>query len=457
MIFNGKNILIIDDEEELRNSVSRILKKEGANASAVASAPEALKLLSMSSFDVVLCDLVMPEMDGLEFLRKAKIDFPDLEVIMITAHGTIETAVEAMREGAYDFITKPFKRITLLKTLERVLEKQNLKRENEFLRNQLAEQEAYRIIIGESPGIKGVKEWIERVAPLPSTVLITGESGTGKELVAREIHNKGPRRNNRFVAINCAAIPENLFESELFGHVRGAFTGAIRDKEGLFKTAHEGTLFLDEISSISISFQIKLLRVIEQKEIMPVGSTKTQAIDVRIIAATNKDLAAEVEAGRFREDLYYRLNVVGISIPPLRQRKSDIPLLVDFFVKQHNRELGKAVTKVNPGTLSALMSYDWKGNVRELDNVLERAIILCDGDELLPEHLPSNFRINTGSEASVASLKDAVRQYERGYILQILKHTQNDKEKAAQLLGLSQSSLYRKMSELGISTNLSES
>ncbi len=455
MILKDKNILIVDDEAELRSSLSRILKKEGANVYTAASAPEALEILPLTRIDAVLCDLVMPEMDGITFLKKVKAEQSELEVIMLTAHGSIEIAVVAMREGAYDFITKPFKRVTLLKTLERALEKQALEKENKFLRNQLAEIEDHRRLIGESEGIRGVKDWINRVAPLPSTVLITGESGTGKELVAREIHNKSPRRHKRFVAINCAAIPENLFESELFGHVRGAFTGAVRDKEGLFKTADGGTLFLDEISNIPVTLQIKLLRVIEEKEILPVGSTSPQRVDVRIIAASNRDLLAEVEAGRFREDLYFRLNVVGITIPPLRERRSDIPMLVDFFLKLHNRELGKNVQRVNPRAMSLLMSFHWKGNVRELDNVVERALILCDGEELLPEHLPVALRIDSSPDNTSHSLKDAVRDYEKNYILQILKQTKNDKQRAAELLGLSQSSLYRKMSELGIPTHFS--
>ena len=452
-MLQNKKILVIDDEAELRTSVKKLLHKEGAHVLAVANGQEAFDLLARSAVDIILCDLVMPQMSGMEFLRKVKKQYPEIDVVMLTAHGTIEAAVEAMREKAYDFITKPFKRVTLLKTMEKVVEKQTLEQENRFLRGQLEANERHRILIGNSPGLRQVLNWIDRVAPINSTVLITGESGTGKELVAREIHRKSPRRVKRFVAISCAAISENLIESELFGHVRGAFTGAIRDKDGLFKTAHEGTLFLDEIGNIPVSLQIKLLRALEEKEIMPVGAVTSIPVDVRIIAASNRDLTAEVEAGHFREDLFYRLNVVGINIPPLRERKDDIPMLINFFIDKHNKKLSKSVKKANPEALQLLLQYNWKGNVRELDNVIERAIILCDEQEIAPSHLPVILRDLQSVSMRNLNLKDALRNYEREHILQILRQSNNDKIAAATTLGVSQSSLYRKMSELDIPTS----
>jgi len=453
-MLQNKKILVIDDEAELRTSVKKLLHKEGAQVLAVTNGQEALDLLAHSAIDIILCDLVMPQMSGMELLRKVKKQYPEIDVVMLTAHGSIEAAVEAMREKAYDFITKPFKKITLLKTMEKVVEKQLLEQENRFLRSQLEANERHRILIGNSHGLRQVLNWIDRVAPINSTVLITGESGTGKELVAREIHRKSPRRVKRFVAISCAAIPENLIESELFGHVRGAFTGAIRDKDGLFKMAHEGTLFLDEIGNIPVSLQIKLLRALEEKEIMPVGAVSPIPVDVRIIAASNRDLSAEVEAGHFREDLFYRLNVVGINMPPLRERKDDIPMLINFFIDKHNKKLGKSVKKANSEALQLLLQYDWKGNVRELDNIIERAIILCDDLEIAPGHLPVILRDLRPPAMPSLILKDALRKYEREHILQILRQSNNDKSAAAKTLGVSQSSLYRKMSELDIPTVL---
>jgi transcriptional regulator with PAS, ATPase and Fis domain len=291
---------------------------------------------------------------------------------------------------------------------------------------------------------------VDRVAPLVSTVLITGESGTGKELIARAIHRQSPRAKQKFIPINCGAIPENLIESELFGHVKGAFTGATKDKQGLFKVAEGGTLFLDEISSVPLNLQVKLLRAIEQKEIMPVGSTKSEIIDVRIIAATNKNLADEVEKGNFREDLYYRLNVVGINIPPLRERTEDIPMLVDHFVKINNAQLNKQIRGVDQTVLNVFKEYEWKGNIRELENVIERAMILCDGDVLRLEHLPQIYSQKNFSEDLHVGLKGSVRKFERDAILKALEMAGLDKNKAASILGMSLSTLYRKMAELGI-------
>jgi transcriptional regulator with PAS, ATPase and Fis domain len=295
-------------------------------------------------------------------------------------------------------------------------------------------------------------EMVDRVAPLVSTVLITGESGTGKEVIARAIHRKSPRANNKFIPVNCAAIPENLVESELFGYMKGAFTGATRDKVGLFKVAEGGTIFLDEIVSVPLNLQVKLLRAIEQKEIMPVGGTKPEIIDVRIVAATNKNLAEEVENGNFRTDLYYRLNVIDILIPPLRERVEDIPELVDHFLKVYNVQLSKKITRVDPAVLGVFKSYEWKGNVRELENVMERGMIMCDGDTLRLDHFPQVYLQHAAADDLQSGLKGAVRKFERDTILKALELVGHDKSKAANMLGMSLSSLYRKMTELGIAS-----
>ncbi|MCG8606188.1 sigma-54 dependent transcriptional regulator, partial [bacterium] len=335
-------------------------------------------------------------------------------------------------------------------TVERAIERQNLTQENKYLKVQLAKGEKSQEIIGSSQALRDVLEMVDRVAPLISTVLITGPSGTGKELIARELHRKSPRANRRFVPINCAAIPENLIESELFGHVKGAFTGALRDKEGLFKVAEGGTIFLDEIVSVPLNLQVKLLRAIEQKEILPVGSSEPEIVDVRIIAATNKNLAAEVEKGNFREDLYYRLNVVGIMIPPLKERTDDIPELTNHFISVYNAQLNKQVKAVDQKLYHFLMNSEWKGNVRELENAIERAMILCDGDLLTFEHFPHLYSGTEISKDLDSDLKASVRRFEQETILQALKVTGNDKAKAAKTLGLSLSSLYRKIAELEI-------
>ena len=450
----SKSILIVDDEVSVRTSLEKVLSRAGYITRTAASGNQALKILAKVAgrIDVVLSDLKMSDGDGFELLRAVKKDFPKIELILLTGYGTIEMAVDAMKEGAYDFITKPFKKAVLLGTVERAIERQNLTQENKYLRAQLVRREVPNEIIGKSQALHNVLEMVYRVAPLISTVLITGSSGTGKELIAREIHRKSPRADKRFVPINCAAIPENLIESELFGHIKGAFTGAMWDKEGLFKTAEGGTLFLDEIVSAPLNMQVKLLRAIEQKEILPVGSTKPEIIDVRIIAATNKNLANEVENGNFREDLYYRLNVLGIMIPPLKERPEDIQELTKHFINVYNVQLNKQIKCADEKLLRNLMSYHWKGNVRELANAIERAMILCDGDTLTLELFPLiNSAAKTSPEID-GDLKSSVRKFEQTTILKTLQTFENDKNKTAKSLGLSLSSLYRKMSELGIET-----
>jgi two-component system response regulator PilR (NtrC family) len=448
----AKSILIVDDEESVRESLERVLSKAGYATLTASSGNEAFARLARHKVDIVLSDLKMPDGDGVELLKSIKKSYPDLEVILLTGYGTIETAVEAMREGAYDFITKPPKKAIILSAVERAIERQNLTQENTYLRAQLSKGAPLDELIGSSPSFKKVLEMIERVAPLVSTVLITGESGTGKELVARAIHRKSPRASNRFIPVNCAALPENLIESELFGYMKGAFTGAARDKSGLFKVAEGGTIFLDEVVSIPLNLQVKLLRAIEQKEIMAVGGTQPEVVDVRIVAATNKNLAEEVAKGYFREDLYYRLNVIDLVIPPLRERLEDMPNLVNHFLKVYNVQLGKKIHSVAEAVLQSFKNYEWKGNVRELENVIERAMIMCDGNTLRLEHFPPMFSQKAFPEESSSGLKGSVRKFERETILKALESAGQDKNKAANLLGMSLSSLYRKMAELGIAS-----
>lgn len=446
----ANSILIVDDETSVRESLEKVLSKAGYATWTANSGHEALALLAHHQVDIVLSDLKMPDGDGVELLKSIKKDYPDIEVILLTGYGTIETAVDAMREGAYDFISKPPKKAIILSAVERAIERQNLAQENKYLRTQLSKGATLEELVGASPAFTKVLEIIERVAPLISTVLITGESGTGKELVARAIHRKSPRTNNKFIPVNCGAIPENLVESELFGYMKGAFTGAARDKSGLFKAAEGGTIFLDEVVSIPLNLQVKLLRAIEQKEILPVGGTQPEIVDVRIVAATNKNLAEEVQKGYFREDLYYRLNVIDILIPPLRERVDDIPELVNHFLRIYNAQLSKKIHGVDEAVLQSFVSYAWKGNVRELENVIERAMIMCDGNMLRPEHFPPTLTQKVFPEEMQSGLKGSVRKFERDTILKALEVAGHDKNKAAGLLGMSLSSLYRKMTELDI-------
>ena len=446
----ANSILIVDDETSVRESLEKVLSKAGYATWTANSGHEALALLAHHQVDIVLSDLKMPDGDGVELLKSIKKDYPDIEVILLTGYGTIETAVDAMREGAYDFISKPPKKAIILSAVERAIERQNLAQENKYLRTQLSKGATLEELVGASPAFTKVLEIIERVAPLISTVLITGESGTGKELVARAIHRKSPRTNNKFIQVNCGAIPENLVESELFGYMKGAFTGAARDKSGLFKAAEGGTIFLDEVVSIPLNLQVKLLRAIEQKEILPVGGTQPEIVDVRIVAATNKNLAEEVQKGYFREDLYYRLNVIDILIPPLRERVDDIPELVNHFLRIYNAQLSKKIHGVDEAVLQSFVSYAWKGNVRELENVIERAMIMCDGNMLRPEHFPPTLTQKVFPEEMQSGLKGSVRKFERDTILKALEVAGHDKNKAAGLLGMSLSSLYRKMTELDI-------
>jgi two-component system response regulator PilR (NtrC family) len=444
-------ILVADDEPGVRESLAEVLRDAGYVVQSASDGAAALAALEAGDFAVVVTDLRMPGADGLTVLRRARELSPQTFVLVMTAHGSIETAVEALRAGAADYLLKPVVFDDLLAKVERLLEHRHLAWQTQMLRREVEAQYDVEGLVGQSRPMQEVFDLLKKVAPTQSTVLISGESGTGKEVVARAIHRFSQVAQKVFLPVNCAAIPENLLESQLFGHVRGAFTGAVTSQEGLFSRARGGTIFLDEIGDMPFGLQSKLLRTIEAKEILPVGSGQPVTVDVRIIAASNRDLAQMVEEGKFRDDLYYRLNVVNIRLPPLRERREDIPSLVEYLVRRHNREMKRAYRGVDNATLKLLMSQPWKGNVRELDNVIEHAMILGDGEWITAKDLPGTLR---GAEEALPpvgdELREALRAYERLHIESVLRRNGNDKRKAADLLGLSLSSLYRKLNELGI-------
>ena len=452
----AERILVVDDEKIIRESLSFILEKEGYEVSEASNGVEALKQLKQKPVDIVLTDLEMPEMKGIELLERVTQQFPETFVMIITAYGSLETAIAALHNGAYDYILKPVEFDDVLHRIRRLIEHRQLARENSLLRQELHRQYDFDAIVGKSPSMQVIFERIKKVSQTDRTVLITGKSGTGKELVARAIHFNGSRKGSRFVAVNCGAIVETLFESELFGHKKGSFTGATADKDGLFKAAHKGTLFLDEVSEIPYHLQVKLLRAVEQKEILPVGMSDPIQVDVRIIAATNKNLRNRMEEGKFRDDLYYRLNVVEIHVPSLSERPEDIPPLVQHFVQDYKMQMGKNVKGLTNEAMNALMAYQWKGEVRELQNIIERALIFSEDEYIGLEHLPEHVQSTvTGKEAprfhTGSSLKDALKEFERQYIKRTLEQCQNDREKTAKVLGIGASSLYRKIDDLGIS------
>ena len=444
------NILIVEDEKAIRESIQIVLSREGFSVESTENGQIALEKISEGLFDLVISDIRLPGLDGIELLRQTRLRSPETLFILITAFPTLDTAIQALREGAVDYIRKPLELRGLIAKVEHLMRYRKLAIENQALRRELEGQYSSESIVGQSVVIRDVLISIERIASTNSTVLITGDSGTGKELVARAVHYSGSRKKNRFIPINCSAIPEELMESELFGYQRGAFTGAAMNREGLFKAADQGTLFLDEISELPLNLQPKLLRAIESKEILPLGSSQPLHVDPRFIAATNRDLGKEVQNGNFREDLYYRINVVQIHIPPLRERCEDIPLLVEHFLRKLNHELSKSVKGVSNETMRVLMDRNWPGNVRELANVLERAMIYCDGDFIEISDLPPGQAIPTQSQQT-ENLRDSLRQYERQHIMRVLAQVEGDKKEAAQQLGIGVSSLYRKIEELAIS------
>lgn len=444
-------ILVADDEPGIRESLVDVLQDSGYDVRAAADGSEAIEAIEEQNFAVVVTDIRMPGADGLAVLRKARASSPQTIVLVMTAHATIDTAVAALREGAADYVLKPIVFDELLAKVSRLLEYRQLVWEAQVLRREVERDFDFDKLIGKSAGMREVERLIRKVAPTTSTVLISGESGTGKEVVARAIHHHSDVRERIFLPINCAAIPESLLESQLFGHTRGAFTGAVSAQEGLFARARGGTVFLDEIGDTPLPLQSKLLRAIESKEILPVGSTQPVKVDLRIIAATHRDLPAMAEAGEFREDLYYRLNVVNVHLPPLRDRREDIPDIVEFLIRRHSREMKKSFRGVDNAALKLLMAQPWKGNVRELDNVIEHAMILAEGDWITVEDLPAALRSRDPDLPTVGDdLREALRSYERIHIRTVLSRHDDDKRAAASALGLSLSSLYRKIDELDL-------
>ena len=443
-------ILIVDDEPTIRETLSLVLREENFQCELAENGAEGLNRVKEKNFDLIITDLKMPEMGGLELMERAMTISPKTSVIIITAYASLESAIQALQFGAYDYIIKPLDFDDVILRINRLMEHRELLNENEFLRREVQEKFNVTNIIGESEPMQDVFRLIQKVAATKGNVLITGKSGTGKELVARAIHYNSPRQTKRFVAINCGAIVDNLMESELFGHKKGSFTGAVRDKEGLFKVADGGTLFLDEVGEIPLHLQVKLLRAIETGEFIPVGDTISQKVDVRIIAATNRNLEEEVEKGKFRDDLFYRLNVIEINLPPLSERKDDIPLLIDHFIRKYNQELNRHITGMDEETKRILMNYEWKGGIRELENVIERALILSEGEKITRQDLPPNLMKLEPTPETSPRLKDTVAAFEKEYIEQVLKANQGNKEAAAKILDISLSSLYRKIDELGV-------
>jgi len=444
--------LIVDDEEVINLTLREFLQGEQFQVATAADLPTALAQVAAFEPDIVLCDVQLPGADGITVLNRALQLRPETLFVMITAYATVENAVAAFQRGAQDYLMKPVLFEDLLAKLDRLMSLRRLLQENQALRRQLHADANLDALVGDSPPMKSVKTLIRKVGPTRSTVLITGESGTGKELVARALHTLGPAPDEVFLAVNCAAIPHDLLENQLFGHVRGAFTGADRDHSGLFVAAGRGTVFLDEISELSRSTQAKLLRAIDNKEVLPVGATHPVVFRARLLTATNKDLAGEVAADRFRADLYYRLNVVSIHLPPLRDRRQDIPDLVAYLLAKHAKSVGKRVTRVDNATIRGLMAARWTGNVRELNNALERAVILCEDSTLTPDDFPPGLILETDSECSGDNLRAAMREYERYHIQRVMRACGDDKREAARRLGLGLSSLYRKLEELDART-----
>ena len=453
-----RRVLVVDDEENIRHMLATVLRAEGYEVTRAASAQEAEQLLGQQPFDVMLSDIRMPRVDGLELLDRVQQTSPQLVVVMMSAYGNVDTAIEAMKRGAYDYIAKPFKpdEITLL--LRKAEERERLKRENLSLRSDLKKirQRGMGKMVGHSAPMQHIFRTISKIAEYKTTVLIQGESGTGKELVARAIHENSPRSAQRFVAVNCGAIPENLLESELFGHRKGAFTDASHDKRGLFEEAHNGTLLLDEVGELPLALQVKLLRVLQEEEVRPVGGTRDTKVDVRVVASTVRDLAAEVEAGTFREDLFYRLNVLPLSIAPLRDRSEDIPALVEHFIDHHNARLGMRREGIAPDALKLLLEYSWPGNVRELENTVEHAMVLSDTQLVEAAGLPEKIRtshdpIQLSLLSGELSIKKTTRIIEQELIRRALKQTGGNRTSAAKLLELSSRALLYKIKEYGIS------
>ena len=450
----SKTILIAEDEQVLRESIAELLEGEGYDVVQAPDGKAAYDAILQKPVDLVLSDVRMPNMDGMTLLDHVVKAAPETPVIIITAFGTVESAVATMRKGAVDYLLKPVQFDDLLIKVKRALELTELRRTQNIVTEQLAGGSMFHDLVGASKPMARLFEMVRKLSTVKSNVLIVGESGTGKELFARAIHYNGVTRAKPFVAVNCGAIPDSLIESELFGYRRGAFTGAMRDKMGYFEAANGGTLFLDELSTLPINVQSSLLRVLEEKVVVPVGDTHPRPVDVRIIGASNQDLEKLVARGEFREDLLYRLNVVKLQLVPLRERKEDIPLLVHHFIEKYTKELNKQVLGVSNGAMRALLNHEWRGNVRELENVIERAMIFADGRQIQLEDIP--FATEGLADDCGEDLKEAMRQFERQHILYSLKKHGYEKQETAKYLGIGVSSLYRKLEELDIPKNVGE-
>lgn len=455
-------ILVVDDEESIREFLEIMLKKEGFEVTLAEDGAKAKELLAKKSFDMVISDLQMPNVTGIELLKHVKDSYPETVFMMITAFGTTETAVEAMKMGAYDYLTKPFKIDEVRMNVHNALRTRELEVENRSLKKVLVKEYSFQNIVGNSQAMHAIYDLIKRVSQAPTNVLVTGESGTGKEVVAKAIHYNGPLKDKPFVTINCGAIPENLMESEMFGHKKGSFTGAVSDKAGLFEVADGGTLFLDEVGELPLTIQVKLLRAIQERVIRRVGATDDMKVDVRIIAATNRNLEEMVQKGGFRQDLFYRLNVINIKTPSLRERKDDIPLLAQHFLKKYNERLSKAITGISQEAMDILKGYDYPGNVRELENLIERTVALEAGATILPESLPP--MVNTISGRKMASsheieigqdgidLDKVIGQIEKELIIKAIHSTNGVKKKAAKLLHISFRSMRYRIEKYGLGT-----
>ena len=445
----SERILVVDDEDGMRRLLSRVLTREGYETSAVGSGAEALRLVASERFDLVVTDIKMPEMDGLQLLAELKEYEPSLPIIVITAYGTIENAVQALRSGAYDYIAKPFENDEIKLTVAKAFERERLLAENRYLHAELEGRYDFSGIVGGSLAMQQVYDMASSVAVSNANVMITGESGTGKELLARSIHYSSLRKEKPFVVLNCAAISEGVLESELFGHEKGAFSGALDTRKGRFERADQGTLFIDEVAEMSMAAQVKLLRVIQEHEFERVGGNKTISVDVRIVAATNKKLEDLVKDGNFREDLYYRLNVVNINVPPLRSRREDVEPLSRFFLEKYTAETGKKITDLSPRALSCLLAHDWPGNVRELQNAIERAVVLSKGSVLTPRDFPQSMQgddqICLQIPEKGGSLTDILEDLERQLIIQTLQREDGSQTRAAETLGIKRTTLRYKM------------
>ena len=446
------NILVVDDEESMRDSCRQTLSRDGNRVEVAENGSKGLTMLAAESFDIVILDLKMPGLSGMEVLKKIKEDNPEAMVIVITGYATVESAVEAMRSGAYDFIPKPFTPDSLRAIVKRALNRRELALENVLLRGELRASFGPEVIVGQSESMRKIEELVQKVGPTDSTVLVSGESGTGKELVARAIHRYSSRKDKPFVAVDCGSLVENLFESELFGHVKGSFTGATATKYGRFELANGGTLFFDEIGNIGINIQTKLLRVLQEREITKVGSAQIIKVDVRIVAATNKDLRKAVEAGTFREDLFYRLSVVPITLPPLRERRDDIPLLADYFLKKYNTKRKKNIRAISDRAMNALIEYDWPGNVRELENAIERAVVLAGNDVVKPSDLLYyGLSVETPSRPDTDTAEpQRLVDVEKDHIAKALKMFNGHKGKTAKWLGIDRKTLRSKLKRYAI-------